>query len=60
VDDADFMRCPYCDLRIYTGSFWQPVSSVETDADADGARAFVITGRNRLIHRCLIPAGEPS
>lgn len=54
VDDADFMRCPHCDLRVYIGAFWQPVSTTERDADDYGPRAFVITGRNRLIHRCLI------
>jgi len=54
VDDADFMTCPHCDRRIYIGVFLRPVSTAERDADDYGPRAFVIMGRNRLIHRCVI------
>jgi len=54
VDDADFMTCPHCDRRIYIGVFLRPVSTAERDADDYAPRAFVIMGRNRLIHRCLI------
>ena len=60
VDDADFMRCPHCDLRVYIGSFWQLVSTAEHEADDNGPRAFVIIGGDRLLHRCVIAQDEPS
>ena len=55
MDDADdFMTCPHCDRRIHIGVLLRPVSTAERDADDYGPRAFVIMGRNRLIHRCVI------
>jgi hypothetical protein len=59
MNDPDVVRCEHCGTAVHAGSFWQPLKYVERAADADAPRSFLIIGRERLMHRCLIGDDTP-
>jgi hypothetical protein len=54
LDELDVMECPHCGTTVYVGPFWESVSCVVREADEYGPRAFLIIGKERLAHRCLL------
>ena len=56
IDDGTHsLMCRHCATQVNLSDFCRPVSDQVREGDDYGPRTYIITGRDRLLHRCELP-----